>query len=205
MNSFSSALLYYDPLHLGQPAFKDTTSGNYIPFYLIPNLTIQEQFAPLIGFDITTTDQTALRFEYAKSRQLSLSLYDYQLSEVRSSSITFGGTYRKKGVNMPFKIPFVKADPSQTDLNISLDLGFRNDLQTNSQLDQPNAYSTGGQKTITIQPSIDYLINNRIDLKFYFDQQRTIPYISTSAPIINTRAGIELRISIAPSNQSPQQ
>ncbi|MEP6465760.1 MAG: cell surface protein SprA [Parafilimonas sp.] len=207
MNSFTSALLYYDPLHLGQPAFLDTISGNYIPFFLIPNLTIQEQFAPLIGIDITTNDQTAIRFEYAKSRELSLSLYDYQLSEVRSNSVTFGGTYRKKGANMPFKLPFIKAKPDQTDLNISLDLSIRNDLQTNSRLDQPTAYSTGGQKTISIQPSIDYLINNRIDLKLYFDQQRIIPYISTSAPIINTRAGIEIRISIAPSgpNSSPGQ
>ena len=98
--------MYYDPLHLGQPAFLDTISGNYIPFFLIPNLTIQEQFAPLIGFDVTTNDQTALRFEYAQSRQLSLSLYDYQLSEVRSSSVTFGGTYRRHGVTMPFKLPF---------------------------------------------------------------------------------------------------
>jgi cell surface protein SprA len=103
---------------------------------------------------------------------------------------------------MPFKLPFIKADPDKTDLNISLDLSFRNDLQTNSRLDQPAAYSTGGQKTISIQPNIDYLINNRIDLKFYFEQQRIIPYISTSAPIINTRAGIEIRISIAPSNNT---
>jgi cell surface protein SprA len=198
MNSFTSALLYYDPLHLGQPAFLDTISGNYIPFFLIPNLTIQEQFAPLIGFDITTNSQTSLRFEYAKSRQLSLSLYDYQLSEVNSSAFTFGGSYRKKGVNLPFKIPFIKADPENTDLNISLDFSIRNDLQTNSRLDQPNAYSTGGQKTINIQPNIDYIINNRIDLKLYFEQQRITPYISTSAPIINTRAGIEVRISIAP-------
>lgn len=202
MNSFTSALLYYDPLHLGQPAFKDTVSGNYIPYFLIPNLTIQEQFAPLIGFDITTNEQTSLRFEYAKSRTLSLSLYDYQLSEVNSSSFSFGGTFRQKGVNMPFKLPFIKADPDKTDLNISLDLSFRNDLQTNSRLDQPAAYSTGGQKTISIQPNIDYLINNRIDLKLYFEQQRIIPYISTSAPIINTRAGIEIRISIAPSNNT---
>jgi len=198
MNSFTSSLLYYDPLHLGQPAFIDPISGNYIPYFLIPNLTIQEQFAPLIGIDVTTNNQTALRFEYAKSRQLSLSLYDYQLSEVSSSSVTFGGTYRKHGVDLPFKFPFIKAKPGQTDLNVTLDLALRNDLQTNSRLDQPTAYSTGGQKTISIQPSFDYLINNRIDLKFYFDQQRIIPYISTSAPITNTRAGIELRISIAP-------
>jgi cell surface protein SprA len=201
-NSFSSQLNYFDPFHYGQPAFIDPVSGNYVPFFLIPNLTIQEQFAPLIGFDVTTKNQTALRFEYAKSRQLSLSLYDYQLSEVRSSSITFGGTFRKHGVNIPFKIPFVKADPNQTDLSVSLDLALRNDVQSNSRLDQPNAYSTGGQKTIAIQPAFDYIINNRIDLRFYFDQQRVIPYISTSAPITNTRAGIELRISIAPSSST---
>ncbi len=198
-NSFTSALLYQDPFHLAQPYFRDTVSHNYIPFYLIPNLTIQEQFAPLIGFDITTTNQTAVRFEYAKSRQLSLSLYDYQLSEVRSSSITFGGSFRKHGVNIPFKIPFIKADPKQTDLSLNLDLSVRDDVQSNSRLDQPNAYSTGGQRTISIQPALDYIINNRIDLRFYFDQQRVKPYISTSAPIINTRAGLELRISIAPS------
>src|SRR5690242_17915372 len=99
-------------------------------------------------------------------------------------------------------MPFVKADPNQTDLSVSLDLALRNDVQSNSRLDQPNAYSTGGQKTIAIQPAFDYIINNRIDLRFYFDQQRVIPYISTSAPITNTRAEIELRISIAPSSSS---
>ena len=72
-------------------------------------------------------------------------------------------------------------------------------MQSNSRLDKPAAFSTGGQKTIGIQPAFDYIINNRIDLRFYFEQQRVIPYISTSAPITNTRAGIELRISIAPS------
>jgi cell surface protein SprA len=67
MNSFTSALLYYDPLHLGQPAFLDTISGNYIPFFLIPNLTIQEQFAPLIGFDITTNSQTSCALSMQKA------------------------------------------------------------------------------------------------------------------------------------------
>ncbi len=198
MNSFTSALNYYDPFHLSAPAFLDTISGNYVPFFLVPNLSIQEQFAPLIGFDITTNNQTSLRFEYAKSRQLSLSLYDYQLSEVRSTQFIFGGSFRKKGVRFPVRLPFIKADPDETDLNVSLDFSIRDDVQTNSRLDQASAYSTGGQKVISIQPSVDYVLSNRIDMKFYFDQQRIIPYISTSAPITSTRAGIQIRISLAP-------
>ena len=198
MNSYNSALLYADPLHYSAPSFIDTISGNYVPFFLVPNITIQEQFAPLIGIDITTNSQASLRFEYQKSRQLSLSLIDYQLAETRSTGITFGGSWRKKGVKLPFKLPFIKADPDQTDLNISLDMSLRDDITSNSILDQASAFGTGGQRVISIQPSIDYVVSSRVDLKFYFDQQRVKPYISTAPPITNTRAGLQITISLAP-------
>jgi cell surface protein SprA len=91
------------------------------------------------------------------------------------------------------------ASKKQTnDLNIKFDFGYRNDATSNSRLDQSNAYGTGGQKVITIQPSIDYVYNNRLNIKFYFDQRRVTPYISTSAPTIVTRAGLQFRISLAP-------
>ena len=202
MNSFNSALNFYDPFHYGTPGFIDQTSGNFVPFFLVPNITISEQFSPLIGFDITTVNQTNINFQYKRSRQLSLSLIDYQLSEVNSTEFVLGASIRKKNVNLPFKIPgFKKLDAQQSgtgnDLNIRLDFSIRDDAQSNSRLDFPTAYSTGGQKVISIQPSIDYVLNNRINLQLYFDQQRTIPYISTSAPITNTRAGLQIRISLA--------
>lgn len=198
MNSFTSALYYYDPYHLGAPAFIDTISGNYVPFFLVPNLTIQEQFSPLIGIDVTTNKQMNLHFEYKKGRQLSLSLIDYQLSEVRSTGWSFGGSFRKKGFNLPFRMPFTKGKRLDNDLTVRLDLSFEDDTQSNSQLDQTSAYSTGGQKVITIQPSVDYVMSSRVRLKFYFDQIRTIPYISTSAPITNTSAGVQISVSLAP-------
>jgi cell surface protein SprA len=67
---------------------------------------------------------------------------------------------------------------------------------SNSRLDQSNAYGTGGQKEVVIQPAIDYVINNRINIKFFFDQRKVIPYISTSAPMTTTRAGVNVRISL---------
>ncbi len=202
MNSFNSALNFYDPLHFGTPGFIDPTSGNFVPFFLVPNITISEQFSPLIGFDVTTVNQTNLNFQYKRSRQLSLSLIDYQLSEVNSTELVLGASIRKKNVNLPFKLPgFKKLDAQQNgqgnDLNIRLDFSVRDDAQSNSRIDFPTAYSTGGQKVISIQPSIDYVLNNRVNLQLYFDQRRTIPYISTSAPITNTRAGLQIRISLA--------
>ncbi len=202
MNSFNSALNFYDPLHLGTPGFIDPTSGNFVPFFLVPNLTVEDHFNPLIGFDVTTVNQTNINFRYNRNRVLSLSLVDYQLSEVNSREIVFGASIRKKNVNPPFKIPGFKKLNAQkngtgNDINIRLDFSIRDDAQSNSRLDFATAYSTGGQKVINIQPSIDYVLNNRINLQLYFDQQRTIPYISTSAPITTTRAGLQIRISLA--------
>ena len=199
MNSFSSALDYADTSRLSAPSFYDTISHNYIPFYLFPNVTIQENFGPIIGIDVTTISQINVKFEYKKSRTLSLSLIDYQLSETNSTEMVFGAGYRIKGLKLPFNLPFMNNAKTklQNDLTFRLDVSKRNDETTNSTLDQSNTFGTGGQLVISIQPSIDYVINNRINIKFFFDQRRVTPYISTSAPITNTRAGVNIRISLA--------
>jgi cell surface protein SprA len=197
MNSFNSALLYQDPFHYSAPSFIDTVSGNYIPYFLVPNVTMQERFEPLIGIDITTIDQMNFKFEYKKSRLLTLSLIDYQLSESNSTEWSVGFNWRKKGFTLPFKLPGTKGKKLENDINFRLDLTMRDVSNSNSRLDQSNAYGTGGQKEILILPSIDYVLNNRINIKFFFDQRRVIPYISTSAPITNTRAGVNVRISLA--------
>ena len=196
MNSFNSALLYDDPAHYLFPHFRDTTSGNFVPYFLVPNITIQESFSPLLGIDFTTVSQVTGSFQYKKSRQLSLSLIDYQLSEVNSTEWTIGASWRKRGFTLPFKVPFTKGKKLQNDVNFRLDLGMRDDATSNNRLDQDNAFTTGGQKVYTIQPSVDYVLNNRVNIKLYFDQRRVIPYISTSAPTTNTRAGIQIRISL---------
>ena len=159
---------------------------------------MRESFEPLIGIDLTTNSQMNIRFEYKKSRQLSLSLIDYQLSETRSTEWNFGFSWRKTGLKLPFAIPFTKGNRKlENDVNFRIDLAMRDMAMSNSRLDQSNAYGTGGQKEITIQPSIDYVVNKRVSMKFFFDQRRVTPYISTSAPITNTRAGVNVRISLA--------
>ena len=70
MNSYNSALNYADPLGYGQPGFIDTLSGNFVPYFLVPNVSISEQFAPLIDLDMQFVNQLQARVSYAKSRQL---------------------------------------------------------------------------------------------------------------------------------------
>ncbi|MEO6583376.1 MAG: cell surface protein SprA, partial [Ferruginibacter sp.] len=201
MNGFTSALFYQDTA--GLPRFYDTTSKNYVPYFLVPNITIQESFSPVIGFDAMFTNQLQAKFEYIKSRTLSLSLNDYQLSEVRSTEYVVGAGFRKRGLKLlgGVKLPkFLSKDQTgklDNEINFRLDFRVRDNVTANTRLDQNNSFATGGSKEITISPTIDYFLNNRINIKLYFDQRTVKPYISSSAPTTNTRAGVQVRISLA--------
>jgi cell surface protein SprA len=199
MNSFNTALLFQDPFRVGMPYFIDPQTKNYIPYYLIPNITISEQFSPLAELDMTFTNQLSTRFEFRKSRQLSLSLIDYQLAENRSTEYTIGMNWRKRGVPFLQKIKFGKKERKlDNDVTFRLDYSLRDDATANSRLDQNTAFGTAGQKVVRLSPSIDYVVNNRVNLKFYFEQNKVIPKIATSAPITTTRAGVQMRIALAP-------
>jgi cell surface protein SprA len=195
MNSFNTALLFADPFRVGYPSFVDPLTGNYIPYFLVPNITIQEAFDPLIELDVTFTNQLTTRFEYKKSRTLSLSLIDYQLAENRSTEVTFGFQWRRKGMPLIKKLPFMKGK-LDNDVTFKFDFSLRDDATANSKLDQNQSFGTAGQKVIRIAPSIDYIVNNRVSVKLYFEQNRNIPKISNAFPITNTRGGLQVRISL---------
>ncbi|HRP44418.1 MAG TPA: cell surface protein SprA, partial [Ginsengibacter sp.] len=199
MNNFTSALRYQDIDRFNYPSFIDSVSGNYIPYFLIPNITIQEQFGPLLGIDMGFTNQLNLRFDFNKSRQLSLSLVDFQLSEVRSTEYTFSGSYRKRGMKLPFRLPFMKSESKtlENEIRFQLDVRIRDNVTSNSRLDQQSSFATNGSKEISLSPTIDYYISNRVNVKFYFDQRRINPYISSSAPTVDTRAGVQIRVSLS--------
>src|SRR6185503_15558653 len=194
MNSFNSALFFQDPFRYGFPSFVDPLTGNYVPYFFVPNITITEEFSPLIAVDMTFTNKLSLRMEYRKTRQLSLSLIDYQLAENRSTELIVGADWTVRGMPWPKKIGKMKLD---NDVTFKLDFSIRDDATANSKLDQNTSFGTAGQKVINIYPTIDYVVNSRIRATLFFQQTRTIPKIATTAPITNTRAGMTLTISLA--------
>jgi cell surface protein SprA len=197
MNSFNTGLLFQDPFRIGYPSFRDTLTGNYIPYFLVPNITISEAFSPMIELDMTFTNQLTTRFEFRKSRQLSLSLIDYQLAENRSTEYTFGFNWRKRAFPLLRNITIGKKGMKlENDVTFRFDFSLRDDATANSKLDQNTAFGTSGQKVIRIAPSIDYVLNSRVNLKLFFEQNRVIPKISTSFPVTNTRAGLQIRVAL---------
>ncbi len=198
MNSFNTALLFQDPFKVSYPFFRDTLTGNYIPFFLVPNITISEQFSPLLELDMTFTNQLTVRAEYKKSRQLSLSLIDYQLAENRSTEFVISMNWRKKGVPIIKNIKIGKNGMKlDNDVTFKFDFSIRDDATANSKLDQQSSFGTAGQRVMRISPSIDYVLNSKINLKLFFEQNRVDPKVATTAPVTNTRGGLQIRISLA--------
>ena len=156
-----------------------------------------EQFAPLLGIDVTFTNSLNLRVEFKKNRSLSLSLIDYQLTELRSTELTLGGSYRLRNVKFAFLGQPQDGKKVQNDMNFRLDMSFRDDKTVNNRLDADLVIPTSGQKVIGISPSIDYVLNNRLNLRFFYDRRQTIPVISTAYPITSTRGGLTLRFMLA--------
>lgn len=191
MNSFASALFYQDAIGVGFPSFIDSVSGNYVPFFQVPNLTMTEALGPLFGVDAAFQNNLTARLEFRKNRTVTLSLIDYQVSETRSSEVVIGAGYRVRGLKLPFSVFGVTVLPN--DLNIKVDIGLRDDKQFNTYLAQNLDIITRGQKVVTVAPSVDYIVSERLTLRLFVDYRKSIPYTTQSYPITTVKGGLTFR------------
>jgi cell surface protein SprA len=191
MNSFNSMLMYRDKFALGFPSFIDSVSGNFVPYFMVPNMTINENFGPFLGIDATFKNSFNIHVDYKKARTLSMSLVDFQLSETKSSEFAIGGGIRLKNVTINTR--YFGLNKYKSDVNIKADFGLRDDYTTINRLDQRESRATRGQKVITISPSIDYLLTQSVTLRFFMDRRQSIPYVSNAFPITTTRGGVMIR------------
>lgn len=195
MNSYNSSLLYRDQFALGFPSFIDSVSHNYIPYFMVPNMTITENLGPLIGIDATFKSSLNIKLEVKKARTLSMSLIDYQLSETKSKEIVIGLGYRLKGVTI--NTPYFGLNKKKSDVNMKMDFSIRDDYTTISRMDQRESRDTRGQKVISISPSVDYLLSQNLTLRFFFDRRMSVPYVTTAFPITTTRGGVMIRFMLS--------
>ncbi len=75
------------------------------------------------------------------------------------------------------------------DLVLNFDLSFRDDITKNNLLGQGVEVPSRGSKTLRLAPSATYTINKTLDLRFYIDYNKIIPYTSASFPSTNASGG----------------
>lgn len=201
----------------------DDETFNFFPRIEIPDVLIQENFAPLFAIDMTFQNGMSMNFDYKQSRALALSVTSKLLSETRSKEIVTGFGYRMSGVNIGFLTGNKKKkgrdnadepDPNATtpggrprqgrsggrmntqDLDLQFNFSYRDDITVAQKLDQNIFEPTRGSLAISLSPSAEYQLNKNLSLRLFVDYRRTIPRTSAGFPRTDAAGGVVVRFQL---------
>lgn len=191
INSFNS-LARYQEIN-GFSSLKDV-NGNFLPSYQFSQITLAEQFLPLIGIDMRLKNNMTMNFEYRKSRLLSLSLANSQLAQQRDNGVTFGFGYRT--TNFRFPLGLFSGKKLNNDLNFKLDFAINDRKTVIYRADVEDPEVSSGAKNITARPSIDYVLNQRFNIRMFYDGNITQPYTSQTFNTSFSNFGVSLRFTL---------
>lgn len=177
------------------PSIPDA-SGNFISQYDIDMVTIGEQFAPLINIDMTWNNSLLTRFELKKGRTLSLSFANNQLTEASNNEIIVGLGYRFKDVRLNMSSGG-RRQQLKSDLNVKMDFSVRDNKTILRRLDEDMNQISTGNRMASINTSADYVINQRFNVRLFFDKTITRPHLSNQFNSSTTNAGVSLRFTLA--------
>src|SRR5690606_11358985 len=99
INSYNSLIRYAETN--GAPSERDI-NDNFLPEFQFQQVSIFEQFAPLLGIDARFKNSLTANAEFRRARTLNLSLQNSQLAMLSDQSFVLGMGYRATGFRMPF-------------------------------------------------------------------------------------------------------
>ena len=162
----------------------------------IAQVSINEQFSPLLKLDVTWKNSLITKIEIKRSRTLSLSLSNNQLTETSTKDYVIGTGFRIKDLEFRF-ISGGRGKKMSSDLDLKLDLNIRNNNTIIRKIIEDVEQITMGQQVVSIKFSADYVLNQRLNIRAFYDKVITNPFISTTFPGSITNAGFSLRFTLA--------
>jgi cell surface protein SprA len=191
VNGFNSLIRYRETN--GFVSSKDE-SGNFLPFYQYTQVTIAEQFSPLIGVDTRLKNNMTLNFELGRTRLLGLSMANSQLAQLSENNMVFGLGYRTTKFRFPFGL--FKGLKTDNNMDFKLDIAVRDNKTVIYRADVIEAEVSSGAKNITLRPSVDYILNQRFNIRLFYDSNVTKPYTSQTFNTSFSNFGFSLRITL---------
>ena len=179
----------------GNTVVVDST-GNFIPLFEFNSISISEQFSPLINIDMTFINNLTARFEMKKSRTVTLSFSNNQITEVFTEEFGFSVGYRFDDFNLIFNFGDGQEN-FKSDLNIRANVKIRDNKTILRKIVEDDEIPSADQKVTIIGVSADYLLSNRLTLRLFYDQNISDPMVGTNPyRISNTDVGFSLRFTL---------
>lgn len=188
VGSFSSLVRYQ--LTNGGVSVRDVNS-NFLPRYQFGQVAMTELFSPLIGADAQLKNNMTTSFEYRTSRTLVMGLANSQLAHQRTADLVFRFGYLTNDFRFPFGL--FGGTRLKNNMNFQVAATLRDNKVLIYRADVVDPEVSSGAKNITFSPSIDYVLNQRFNVKLFYDGNVTRPYTSQTFNTSFSNFGVSTR------------
>ena len=169
-------------------------NGNYVPRYDASSVSIAEQFSPLIGISATFVNNMTASFSSNKSRTITLSVNNNQITENYSNDWTASLGYRFDNLKL-FAGKHSK-DGFNNTLNLTFTLSLRDQYTLLRRIEEMSSELASGSKNTQVKFAADYAFTSKFNVQFYYDQSLAKPYISSSYPTNNINVGFSFLLQL---------
>jgi cell surface protein SprA len=126
---------------------------------------------------------------------LGLNFSNSQVTEQKSSDFGLTLAYTKAGVKVPFRIQGSQK-VLKNDLVMRLDAKIVDTRQVQRKIEEGSTVTNGNQN-IQIRPTIGYVVNQNLNLTFYFERTINDPRVTTAFRRTSTAFGGQLRFNLS--------
>ena len=179
----------------GQFASQTNAKGELIPVYVISQVMISEQFAPLVGVNFRTKSKLNVRFEYKTKRDLALNISNSQITELNSKDWSIDVGYTKANMKLPIK-DNGRVITLKNDVTFQLNMSIANNRTIQRKIDEVNTI-TNGNINFQLRPNVSYLINQKLRIQGYMERTVNEPLVTNSFRRSTTRGGIKIIFNLA--------
>ena len=170
-------------------------SGFYLPVYTIGQVLISERFSPLIGVSLRSSGRLTAKFEYKKERNVALSTETSQITDQKSNDIVVDIGFTDPNFTLPFKVNG-RTVSLDNDLTMQLSITVRDTEVVQRTLDDGRNVLVDGTINFQLRPTVNYTVNDRLNLNFYYQRNFNEPRVQNSFPTTNTAFGVQIRFGL---------
>lgn len=169
---------------------------DYVSRYQVTNVSITEQFSPLIGIDLGFANSLTTKAEVRKNRSLAMSFANNQLTDMDSWEYVLGAGYRFDNLPLILKNQLGGRKTLKSELRLQGDFSVRNTQTILRKLVENTNTPTAGQWSYALKLSADYMLTEQINIRFFFDRTVNTPLVSLSFPTSTTSFGFSVRFTL---------
>lgn len=169
--------------------------NQFIPVYVMSVVSISEKFQPFLGVNVRTKKNITGRLEYNQERNVALNLANSQVAELSNKDLVIGFGFTKNNTRLPFRFGG-RTITLKNDLKFDFNLTLRDQRLIQRKLDG-EITPTQGNVNFQLRQTINYRVNKRLSVQFYFDRMFNNPIVTNSFRRSTTMGGFQIRFDLA--------